>query len=177
MSENPTDDWSFYRFGLLVTGKGEREFLPVFLRSLTNSGNCTFQVISKIPQRDPTTSARKLQMTGRGKAIPSKDATDIGLPARNFLMQHAHSFVILVDDLERARRERHRETFERYRAALDGVLRENCRQRASVHFLVNMMEAYYFAHADAVNAVLGTDLPDHQDDVENMPHPKNALNK
>jgi hypothetical protein len=46
-----------------------------------------------------------------------------------------------------------------------------------VHFLVNMLEAYYFAHADAINAVLGTQLADFQGDVETIRHPKNELKR
>ena len=49
--------------------------------------------------------------------------------------------------------------------------------RASVHFLVNMLEAYYFADTAAVNAVLGTDLSDHPGDVEDIRHPKEDLKK
>ena len=170
--------WRYYRFGLLVTGKGEEDFLSLFLRSLASTGNCTFQVIGRIPQRSPITSQKKkLRMTGSGKVIPDKDTSEIGLPARNYLNQYLDSFVILVDDLEYDRQEVHQETFDRYRAALDGVLPGNCHQRASVHFLVNMMEAYYFAHADAINAILGTNLPDFDGDVETIRHPKAELKK
>jgi hypothetical protein len=38
-----------------------------------------------------------------------------------------------------------------------------------------MLEAYYFAHADALNALLGTHLADHSGDVETIRHPKNEL--
>ena len=48
---------------------------------------------------------------------------------------------------------------------------------ASVHFLVNMLEAYYFAHAAATNGVLGTELEDFEGDVESIRHPKNDLKK
>lgn len=41
--------------------------------------------------------------------------------------------------------------------------------------LFNMLEAYYFADAAAVNAVLGTELADFEGDVETIPHPKNQL--
>ena len=99
-------------------------------------------------------------MAGGGKAIPDRDTAEIGLPARNYLKWEPDSFVILVDDLEHERREKHHETFARYRAALDSVLPAECRHRVSVHFLVNMIEAYYLADAAAVNAVLGTTLPD-----------------
>jgi hypothetical protein len=40
-----------------------------------------------------------------------------------------------------------------------------------------MLEAYYFADAAAVNAVLGTSLVDHAGDVEELRHPKNDLKK
>ena len=49
------------------------------------------------------------------------------------------------------------------------------RWRVSVHFLVNMLEAYYFADASAINAVMGTDWTDHPGDVEMIGHPKNEL--
>lgn len=40
-----------------------------------------------------------------------------------------------------------------------------------------MLEAYYFAHADAINAVLGTNLTDFEGDVETIRHPKEKLKK
>lgn len=176
--ERVADEWVFYKFGILVTGKGEGEFFPSFLRSLASTGNCTFQVIGIVPQRSPITSQKKrLKMVGSGKGIPDKDTSEIGLPARNYLNKNPHSFVILVDDLEYDRQGSHQETFVRYREALDSVLPEDCHQRASVHFLVNMMEAYYFADADAINAVLGTFLLDFEGDVETIRHPKGELKK
>jgi Domain of unknown function (DUF4276) len=173
---SPEPGWTFYKFGILVTGRGEEEFLPSFLRSLTRAGNCNFQVIGRIPQRSPLTSGRKtLRMTGSGKAIPDRDASEIGLPARNYLNNHPDSFIVLVDDLEYDRRKVHAETFARYRAAFDRVLPENARHRASIHFFVTMIEAYYFAHADAINAVLGTEWRDFEGDVEDIRHPKGKL--
>ena len=38
-----------------------------------------------------------------------------------------------------------------------------------------MLEAYYFADARAVNAVLGIELEDCEGDVETIRHPKNEL--
>ena len=64
--------------------------------------------------------------------------------------------------------------FDRYRTALDTALK-NLKHRASVHFLVYMLEAYYFANEQAVNDVLGTSLPDHEDDVETIRNPKSNL--
>ncbi len=89
---------------------------------------------------------------------------------------YKYDFVILVDDLEHDRSPQAAEVFQRYRKAIDTMLTsEEHRARASVHFLVNMLEAYYFAHAEAVNKVLGTNLSDFDGDVETIRHPKNDL--
>lgn len=169
--------WRFVHFGLLVTGKGEQQFLPDFFRALTASGRCTFEIIRGVQQLSPRASeqSRPLTALGTGKRLPSRDE-EIGIAARSFLKKKNDAYVLLVDDLEHARREQHQEIFERYRGSFDTMLREES-WRASVHFLVMMVEAYYFAHADAVNQVLGTALSDHEDDVESIRHPKNQLKK
>ena len=113
-------------------------------------------------------------MIGSGKKIPDRDARDIGFPARAFLSSET-DFVILVDDLEAERSGEIQQIFDRYRLALDTILQSDQARRASVHFLVNMLEAYYFADARAVNAVLGTELVDCEGDVETIRHPKNEL--
>ncbi len=169
-------NWQFFRFGLLVTGKAEEDFLPRLFRSLEATGKCQFEVIRRIGQRSPVTSQkRKLKMIGTGKIIPDRDESEIGLPARRFLTQRS-SFVILVDDLEHARADTIKQVFERYRNALDAILGIH-RHRASVHFLAQMLEAYYFADAKAINAVLGTGLVDYDGDVETIRHPKGELRK
>ncbi len=114
-------------------------------------------------------------MVGSGQKIPNKDAERIGLFARRCLTSDFH-FVILVDDLEHDSRDQAHAVFQRYRAALDTILNPvGLGARASVHFLVNMLEAYYFAHAAAINGVLGTTLDDFEGDVETIRHPKNDL--
>ncbi len=115
-------------------------------------------------------------MVGAGKKIPDRDEKEIGLPARRYLTKDA-TFVILVDDLEPGRAPQATEVYQRYRNALDTFLSESQTRRASVHFFVNMLEAYYFADAKAINAVLGTNLEDHQEDVETIRHPKNDLKR
>jgi hypothetical protein len=168
----------FFHFGLIVTGKSERAHLPKLFRPLLETGLCTFRVIRFIGQRSPITSEKRiLRMVGNGKAIPDRDATDIGLPARKHLRIGQCHAVILVDDLEQDRRPQAREVFDRYRSALDTIITDEQRHRASVHFLVNMLEAYYFADADAVNGVLELDPPlaDYDGDVELIPHPKAEL--
>ena len=77
--------------------------------------------------------------------------------------------------LEAKRSSDTQQVFDRYRSALDAMLTEDQTHQASVHFLVNMLEAYYFADAQAVNAVLGTDLDDFEGDVETIRNPKRDL--
>jgi hypothetical protein len=171
--------WRFHHIGVIVTGTGEKGFLPQLFRSLTEAGHCTFEVIARIGQRTPFApgSKRDLKMLGSNKLIPDRDATEIGVPARRHLAKRGEfALVLLIDDLEQARAERAQDVFQRYREALDRMLLSE-RSRASVHFLVNMLEAYYFADAAAINAVLGTTLADYAGDVEDIRHPKNELKK
>jgi hypothetical protein len=170
----------FFHFGLIVTGEGERDHLSKLFRSLMAIGICNFKVIQFIGQRGPITSPKRiLQMVGSGKKIPDKDVGEIGLPARTYLMTDPCYFVVLVDDLENDRKDQAQQVFDRYRQALDTVLTVDQISRASVHFLVNMLEAYYFADAQSVNTVLSLDTPleDHPGDVEEISHPKGELKK
>ena len=76
---------------------------------------------------------------------------EIGLSARRYLAD-GFAYVILVDDLAHDHRDHATDVFQRYRLALDTILNPvGWKTRASVHFLVNMLEAYYFAHAAAIN--------------------------
>jgi hypothetical protein len=180
MSSPAAVPWKRYRFGLLVTGKGEGLFLDRLFRSLcermaqTGRGVCDFRILAKVEQLTPRTSTkRRLSMPGQNRRIPTRDE-DIALRAHGFLRQGG-DFVLLVDDLEGARRAEAAAAYSRYREAFDRVLPEGLRCRASVHFLVNMLEAYYFADAKAINAVMGTDWADHEGDVETIGHPKGEL--
>lgn len=167
-----------FHFGLIVTGEGEEQHLPKLFRSLATTGVCTFKVITRIGQRNPITSPSKTaRMVGSGKIIPNKDAEKIGLPARRFLNSGASYCVIVIDDLEYDRREIARDVFIRYRAALDAFLTFEQRSRAAVHFLVYMLEAYYFADANAINTILHLDLEDYAGDVETIHHPKGELKR
>ncbi|MFI5379462.1 MAG: hypothetical protein ACHRHE_09205 [Tepidisphaerales bacterium] len=167
------------RFGLIVTGRGEAKFLQLLFRSLMVRAWCSFEVIRRVGQLSPITSPKRvLKMVGRGGNVTPKDVENIGLPARGFLRQHAQNVVILVDDLEADRQPQAEAVFRRYRDALDQVLRsDNLCDRAAVHFLVNMLEAYYFAHAAVVNGVAGMQLldADHPSDVEQIRNPKADL--
>ena len=116
-------------------------------------------------------------MVGSGQTIPDKDEQEIGLPARRFLRGEPAHCVILIDDVEQARRPVIDQIFRRYRTALDIMLTAPERARASVHFFANMLEAYYFAHSAAVNQALGTTVlaQDWAEDVESIGHPKGEL--
>lgn len=153
-------------------------FVQDLFRCLMASGRCTFEVIRQIGQRSPVRSPKKIiKMIGRGQVIPDKDAVEIGFTARRYLMSRPDAFIMLLDDLEADRVHQLVQVFRRYRDALDQTLDRRDRNRASVHFFVNMLEAYYFADADAVNKVLGTALSNHPEDVEHIRHPKNHLKK
>ena len=172
--------WKVYQFKLLVTGKGEKLFLDRLCRSICNRmaqtgrGSCAFLPPEKIGQLTPRTSTKRLQkMPGQRMRIPSRDE-DAALLALGFLKQGG-DFVLLIDDLEAARKASAEAVHSRYREALDHVLPVELRYRASVHFLVNMVEAYYFADAKAINAVMKTNWTDYEGDVETIDHPKREL--
>ncbi len=175
MAEHPT--WPFYRIALVVTGRGEERFLPRLFRSLEAEGHCSFMVVHRIPQLRPTKQARSQdRKAGAARKFGGVDER-LGLAVRNYL-ESGYDYVILVDDLEHDFRDSVEAVYQRYRTALDTILApKGLSHRASVHFLVNMLEAYYFAHADAINAVLDTVLGDHEGDVEEIRHPKNDLKK
>lgn len=171
---------NYLHFGLIVTGKSEQEHLPKLFKSLLATGICTFEVIGFIGQRGPITSEkRKLKMVGAGKIIPDKDADEIGFPTRTYLKTGDCHFVVLIDDLEHDRQTQVQQVFERYRTAFDTILTDDQKRRAVAHFLVNMLEAYYFADAQAINKALDLNPPisDHAGDVETIRNPKSELKK
>ena len=73
--------------------------------------------------------------------------------------------MLLVDDLEASRSDEVDAVFDRYRVALDTMLREDMSAKAAAHFLVNMLEAYYRSANWGANPVLYTlalaGLPSH----------------
>jgi len=169
------------RFGLVVTGEGEEIFLPRLFRVLMARAHCIFTVIRRVKQRSPITAPKRLlKMLGTGRRLPTKDEEEIGLPILNFLRRYPRSYAMVVDDLEDARRDMADAVFARYRTVLDEVLGPSeMKSRAAVHFLVNMLEAYYFADSRAVNLAAGTEViaADHPTDVEQIGHPKGELRR
>ena len=164
---------AYFHFGLIVTGETEEEHLPKLFKSLMATGNCTFEVIRRVDQLGAIMSEERLKALGNRKDIPSQEAK-IGLAARRYLGIDDCRFVFLIDDLEYDRRDQAQQIFDRYRTVLDTVL-NTLKHRASVHFLVNMLEAYYFANAQAINTVLETSLSDYEGDVETIRNPKSDL--
>lgn len=164
------------KFGLLVTGKGEADFLPRLFKSLERYAGCSFRVLRKFGQLGVVGEKRVLKMVGKGTLLPGKDE-EIGIEARNFLRGHPCHFVILIDDREHDRIGQIESIWNRYRTAGDTLLRPDERSRFSVHFLANMLEAYYFADSKAVNQALGKSVlaRDLDGDVESIRHPKNDL--
>jgi hypothetical protein len=119
-----------------------------------------------------------LKIVGTDKKITNALETKVSIPARTWLLQNPDCFVLLIDDLESSRIHMAQEVFTNYRSALDKALpTQELRDRVSVHFFINMLEAYYFAHPEAVNDVLRTNLVEPTTDVEDIEHPKNALDK
>jgi len=167
--------WDIIRFGLFVTGEGERQFLPDLFRILQKSGLCDFEIVAKIEQVRPRGAKRQQELRLAGKKIPDKDA-EIGLRARRYLQQKSNSYILVIDDLEKSGRDAVSDIFQRYRDALDTILID-LKDRASVHFFVNMLEAYYFADSRAINTVMQLNPPllDHPGDVEEIDHPKSEL--
>jgi hypothetical protein len=174
----PQPGCNFIHFGLIVTGQTEQAHLPKLFRALTQ-GICAFEIIRKVEQRRVITSTkRKLKMVGEGKTIPDRDTSEIGIPTRRYLDQDNCRFVMIIDDLEGAA-EQASDILGRYRQAVETVIPDQQKSRISVHFLVRMLEAYYFADAQAVNQTLNPVPPieDYAGDVEDIGHPKGDLKK
>jgi len=163
----------FFNILPIVTGKGEEAFFPQFLHSLMETGKCCFIKPRRIGQLSPRSTSNQLRMVQTGKKLTDRQA-EIGLIARRFLGENKANLVILVDDLE-DRGEQIQGVFEVYRNALDTMLVPESQDRATVHFMVAMIEAYYFNDANAINAVLGTELDDFDGDPESIRSPKSKL--
>jgi hypothetical protein len=182
MNEENNNSQSCYlfEFGLIVTGETEEKHLPSLLKNLTKTGICTFKIIRRIGQLSPRTSLKKhtLSVIGTNKKDLNQNQQIIGRTARDYLLKNPCRYLLLVDDLEKDRVNKVAQVFQVYREGLDGILLEQ-KNRASVHFLANMIEAYYFADSHAINTALGlvTPLQDYPEDVEKIPHPKNELKK
>ena len=166
---------SYFKILPIVTGKGEEIFLPQFLCRLLDTGKCCFVSPRKIGQLSPRSTNRRLEMVQAGKQITNRQE-EIGLAARRFLAQDPSHLVILVDDLE-DRCDEIKGVFELYRSSLDVMLQEDQKSNASVHFLVPMVEAYFFADVTTLNEILDTAIEEIDGDPEAIKNPKASLKR
>ncbi len=169
----------YMRFGLLVTGKGERKSLELLFNKALAYEICHFEVRDKIGQIDPITSKTRIARRDRqNKPVTDKHQEMISQKARRYLQANKCHHLILIDDLE-GRDPQH--VYDTYRTIIDYSLKPEQKTRVSVHFMVNMLEAYCFADADAVNIALELELKDqisdYSGDVESISHPKGKLKK
>ena len=166
-------------FGLFVTGDGEAKFLPKMFQSLRNVGPFRFEVQRKMEQLQPRSNMHvdRLTTPSGNIRLPTRDE-EMGLWLRGYLQKDTNCLALFIDDLEFDRKDRAAETFTRYRQAIDTIIIDpQMRRRASIHFLVMMLEAYYFADKNAVNQALGAEIleTDFPLDVETIRHPKGDL--
>ncbi len=176
MSAEPPS-WKYVHFGLVVTGEGERDFLPGLFRELAATKHANFFVLRQTGQRTQLSQGRIEDYLKQGKQVPDRDA-DIALVIRRHVAD-ADRYALWIDDLESDSRANAQPKLERLTRALDVVIGKwpSLRERCSAHCLVNMVEAYYFLHADAVTSVLKVDFKEHDGDCENLRHPKNELKR
>ncbi len=171
--------WPFFRFALIVTGKGERAGIDRFLRAIHADGQSTCTVTDRVPQLIPVgekkRAARELKMVGKGGRLEGRDE-QIGLIVRSLCFR-GFDYVILIDDLEKSGRNDVEKRVERYVTAGRGLIADDRPWRFSVHFLVNMMESYFFADTNPASEVLGAPVsaPAEFPDVEDIPHAKSLL--
>lgn len=167
----------FLHVGLIVTGEAEEEHLTKLFGRIAATGLCSFKVLRRIGQLQPRSSVKRLEMVGQGGRIPTHAEKTISFPSRKFLRHEPGRLLLLIDDLEYKRRSRAEEIFELYRGAMDKLLADDERRRASVHFLVYMLEAYFLADPRAVEESLGIDCSPPTEDVETIRHAKTEIKK
>ena len=170
----------FVRIHLFVTGKGEQEFIRDLLGPVVHDLSATVATAEFIGQFSPrkVLAGVPLKVVGTQRVVPTQLEERLSLPAAAWLRADPRCLVLVIDDLEGDRAVIAPNVFDNDRAALDKCVRdESMRRRTAVHFFVNMVEAYYFAHPEAVNRVRGTTLGAHEGDVESIRHPKNELKR
>lgn len=100
---------------------------------------------------------------------------EISLPVRSCLRRGEDTYLLLIDDLESSGRASVEEIFKNYRRAVDLLLAAEEKSRTAVFFLVNMLEAYFFADPEAIHRALGIQAEISVGDVEKIRNPKSRL--
>ncbi|ODA33683.1 DUF4276 family protein [Planctopirus hydrillae] len=171
--------WRQIHLKLFVTGEGEETFLATFFRQLRHfeSGEVIITADYAFPQITVSTNAKKLAK--HGKEVLEKIDKATVKKIRPWLLTSTGHYAVLVDDLETERRFLAESQFNFYQEQIHRILdaQPEIKNRFSVHFFVNMIEAYYFKHPEVVNQVCKTLLGEYPGDVENIRHPKQEIDK
>lgn len=172
-------------FKLFVTGHSEQDALHLMFKSLSFNGPFNFikgQRIVYLPKspktkQKRTTNESKSQKVTQTSQILAPNDEFIALRVRGELQAAQNILVIIIDDLEYDRKDKATELFSSYRNAIETVVPDiQMRRRVSIHFLVMMLEAYYFADVQAINKALGTNIPrDYAGDVESIRNPYSEI--
>lgn len=171
----------YLKFYLFVTGKGEEKHLHKLFSALSEIAPSAFIVAARVDQLGAIKSSKRLRretVVGTNKSIPDRLFNKVVAPIRRYVTEDPCNFVILMDDLEYERIKDGEKIFERYRELLDKGLGSET-SRGSVHFLANMVEAYFFADFQATNTALAlaSPLSEHVGDVERIRNPKHEIRK
>ncbi len=173
-------------FGLIVTGESEEGALHGLFRALFETGLCSVKIHCRIgqlgPRKEKPPSTPKLPGNSIGR-VPRRDE-ELAQKCRNWLCDSENGWqprprrrLVLFDDLESARVSQVEMLFFRYREAVDLLLTESLKPRVAVHFLANMLEAYFWADPRGLEEHLGLNVSNIQlpADPEEIPHPKNLI--
>lgn len=163
-------------FILAVTGHTEVKCAARIVRkSLPNlPRRVEVDVVRRVPQR-PRIRLRNKTPT-RSQIIPDHQKLALDLP--KLLAQNPDRYFLWLDDLEKGEdRQNPTSHYRYYRDLIEGAVTGDFRRRCSVHFLVNMLENYFFGHTSVVNEVLKTSLTDHDGDCENIRSAAGKLNE
>lgn len=163
---------------LVVTGHGEAKCASSVIGKIFG----TFHAIKPL---EPIRADQRPRQTIRTTSGRSSGQFDKDVPTKRHLevirelgkrLADPAVICILIDDLEGGERTVAVAHFEYYRRMLNDIPAVNVTARSSAHFLVNMLEAYFFHDVEATNRVIeGLELGRHDGDVEDISHPKDAL--
>lgn len=173
-------------FIIAVTGHAEVDCVPILLRRVLPEWACGAQIekVRRVPQRP------RLRIRGRkgGQLIEGMDDHQrLVREVPKLLGGGKARFFVWIDDLESGEdRQNPQPHFNYYRELMDGGIHEPLRSRCSIHFLANMLEAYFLADTAAVNQVdispsgqsgqpQFLSLADHSGDCESIKNPKAVL--
>ena len=163
-----------------VTGHAEVECVPAIIRKCMRLSSAVVKIgtVSRVRQRP------RLRIRAKGsqkcQVLPEHEKLAREIPK---LVRDERSYFLWIDDLENEEdRKQPQPHFDYYARLLDDAVHAPMRERCSIHFLVNMLEAYFLADTSAVNTVLqpflerpDTSLKRHQGDCENIKNPKGTL--